>query len=585
MTITTQNYVKLALILCLLLLTVYGLFLWQDRLMQSAQHFTSFLTTTQLLAGDQLTRLSSQVVVVIVGGVGYDALSGLDLPNIQRLQESGANALIESRAPSYNEPSWLALLSGVEPALNMGARLGAFPNHPFNQQVDTVFHRLQDQDQTIVFIGTEEWQPLIPQEISVEATFTPIADGTSDVKIIRAAEDALDANTFNLMVLYLGQVNSVGLSKGLNHPDYRQAILQVDHLLGQLQERIDFAQTTVIITSDHGHIEQGGYGGQDFTVLRQPLIMVGKQIIPGTYSSVDQEDIAPTISTLLGTSIPRANQGRPLLEMIRISNEAEAQAFYSLAQQRLSLTKAYLQFMNSATPTFSEIEDAGRFFANKNYAGTTELSQLLITQATEAQQQATQSRLSSEKRWRFVLVIGLGIIFGLFVLWHITSLWLYNFLAALVVFGSYQGFYLLLGQPYSFSSVFQIDALWTQTSLVVIGSLLVGGCVYLALLALQQVNDVRLVLLSSFEWIFFSMLIFLANVAYGFWRVGFWITWHFPDMGHLFLYYTALIQTIWIGMFGLLVPFIVVLINFFIQKLIMRYQTRKIINAPTKASV
>ena len=117
MRLSLQRYLKLTLILLFLVLNVVGLFWWQGRLIQSAQSYTSFLTNTQLLPGDQLTQLSSQVIVVVIGGLGYDTLQTLDLPNIQRIRESGANALVQSTPPLVRSASLVDPHFWFEPRL------------------------------------------------------------------------------------------------------------------------------------------------------------------------------------------------------------------------------------------------------------------------------------------------------------------------------------------------------------------------------------------------------------------------------------------------------------------------------------
>jgi hypothetical protein len=90
--------------------------------------------------------------------------------------------------------------------------------------------------------------------------------------------------------------------------------------------------TTLVIVSDHGHVDRGGHGGIDNVLREVPLIIyhkgsgLGRQLPPQTQLPsflprfdrpvgfngplYDNTDIAPTICALLGLPAPRTGQGR-----------------------------------------------------------------------------------------------------------------------------------------------------------------------------------------------------------------------------------------------------------------------------------
>ncbi len=78
--------------------------------------------------------------------------------------------------------------------------------------------------------------------------------------------------------------------------------------------RLDLAQDTVLVCSDHGHIDLGGHGGPDAVVTQQPFVLAGAHVRPGVYEDAQMADVAPTLALLLGTNLPAVSQGSARVE-------------------------------------------------------------------------------------------------------------------------------------------------------------------------------------------------------------------------------------------------------------------------------
>ncbi len=113
-------------------------------------------------------------------------------------------------------------------------------------------------------------------------------------------------------------------------------------------------------------------------------------------------------------------------------------------------------------------------------------------------------------------------------------------------------------------------------------SLFVGSLFYLVVLTLQQFTKTEVVLFSSYELIFFAALGFIAPALYGFWQYGLMVTWFFPSPALLFVHFTSLIQSFYAIVLGAIIPFIIVPINFLLQKWIAAYQRRQIMKLKIK---
>ena len=75
------------------------------------------------------------------------------------------------------------------------------------------------------------------------------------------------------------------------------------------------AGTTVVLTSDHGATDSGGHGGGSDAETVVPLFAFGAGIAAGARANINQIDLAPTLSCLLGLPFPAASLGRPAVEL------------------------------------------------------------------------------------------------------------------------------------------------------------------------------------------------------------------------------------------------------------------------------
>ncbi len=103
---------------------------------------------------------------------------------------------------------------------------------------------------------------------------------------------------------------------GARSEEYRRAVLRSDERLDWLVERLDLGRTTLVVTADHGHLDEGGHGGPEPEVLETPLVLAGRGVRSGIRSESRQVDVAPTIAALLGLPLPGAAQGRVLVEAL-----------------------------------------------------------------------------------------------------------------------------------------------------------------------------------------------------------------------------------------------------------------------------
>jgi len=83
----------------------------------------------------------------------------------------------------------------------------------------------------------------------------------------------------------------------------------------------------LVVTSDHGHVDEGGHGGTEREVVRIPIVVWGAGVTRGTRAGRGR-DVGPTIARLLGIGPLSHATGRPLVHanVVTVRQRAVARA-------------------------------------------------------------------------------------------------------------------------------------------------------------------------------------------------------------------------------------------------------------------
>lgn len=563
-----EKYRSLALTMLTLTGLIIGSGVWTRLFYTSIQDYRSPFQMVELTDQRSVSATTGKVVVILIEGLGYDESLRLDLPNLERLRQSGANAAIQSAAPTYSQTAWATLLTGAPAATNDAPPLD-IATHLL--KVDTVFTRLQAAESKIALIGPAIWRQILPRNDLDYTFFVDQRGAEADRIIVETALPFLTNEEVGLVFIHLTQVNVAGLHQGgPGSAAYGRAVYAVDSYLGQLSLLLDLSHTALIVLSDHGHIEGGGYGGDEPAVIWQPLVMVGEGIIPGDYSDVHQTDIAPTLTTLLGAAPPAAAQGRILFEMLNISPQNQVMAQLDLSQQQLSLTEAYLTQIQ-ATPIpealAADLAQAQTFFMRNNNSGALQLARQTHQQAAQVREQAKANRLRSERRPRLILAGTVAVIW-LMGIWRTRGPYTGSVLVAVVAtVGLYHLLYWLQGNSYSLSSIQNIATLPSEVARRLAVSLLAGGSLLLIFLMLIQEEESLVVIQTGYALVMLVTFIFALPLFWTFWQNGFVVSWHLPAPNLLFWRIISLSEVMAAAILGLLFPWPLLALNGLVSRI------------------
>lgn len=223
----------------------------------------------------------SKVCLVGIDGLRLD-VARQESPVLRRLIESGALAAMQIRMPTISGPSWTTLLTGASYD-DHGIVDNTFVDGRHAELPDFL-SRIAAADDSVRTFAAADWLPLVdptsagpvihnrPADQHAGRHTVIIRDGeggdyaAADAEIAAAARTAL-ADGVDASFIYFGEADHAAHAFGGLSPEYRAAIGRIDDHLQSVvdvitQRAAEHGEDWVlVITTDHGHLDQGGHGG------------------------------------------------------------------------------------------------------------------------------------------------------------------------------------------------------------------------------------------------------------------------------------------------------------------------------------
>jgi len=199
---------------------------------------------------------------------------------------------------------------------------------------DNLLMQLKDAGRRIVHLGDDTWTALFPGHF--EANISKAYD-SFNVHDLHTVDDGVIEHIMPLLspegrgkwdvmfAHYLG-VDHAGHRYGPNHFAMTAKLEQMDTMLRNVVAALD-DDTLLVVMGDHGMDPKGDHGGESDDEVQAALWMYSKKrvfgrtdpayILPPPTAKVrpvDQIDLVPTLSLLLGLPIPYNNIGKPIEE-------------------------------------------------------------------------------------------------------------------------------------------------------------------------------------------------------------------------------------------------------------------------------
>ncbi|NJN93826.1 MAG: hypothetical protein HC875_06920 [Anaerolineales bacterium] len=550
---------------------ILGVAWWGKAFIASIQNYRSPLSQVELAPPPPLAPTQTRVVMVLISGLGYDDSLLLNLPALEQLKQAGATMAVQSTPPTYSQTAWATLITGAPAETNDAppVDLPAEQLHPL--EVDTLFARVHEAQLATALAGAAPWRRMVLRNQLDYAFFAEAPGSEADAAILEAALPLVENDAVALTLVHFTQLDWAGQHLGgAESAAYRQAALQVDAYLGQISRALDLNRSVLVVLSDHGHIPDGGHGGDEVEVIWQPLVIIGQGITPGIYSDIHQTDIAPTVATMLGLAAPAASQGRILFELLRLDERAQAQAQLSLAQQRLTLAEAYVSQIED-TPTsppqaiLTDLARAQTALITNNLSGAFQLA-LLTQQETDAYLAAArQYRVATGQWWRLAVALIILLVWFSFI-WRRRGRHAGSILIAVgLTLGLYHILYQLQGHTYSVSGLRDFSEWPFDIARRTAVSLLAGGGLMLVFLMATREEDWLTLLSTSYGFGLLVTFAFALPLFWAFWQNGLTATWHLPAILPAFWQITGLLEVMIAAILALGLPWPIMTLNLFVN--------------------
>ena len=251
-----------------------------------------------------------RVVILSIDGLRPDAIVASGAANIQSLALRGAYTWrAQTILPSITLPSHASMLSGFPPSVH-GITWNDYDPAKGPCRVPTVFAVAHAAGlQTVMAVGKEKFMQLdIPGSVDRVAVYGP------DDDLIANGAVSMMGSGFDLMFVHFPETDINGHRSGWMSRPYIDAVANADRALGTLLTGLP-ANTTVIVTADHGGHEQthGSNAAVDMTI---PWIMAGPRVLEGKQltTRVSTMDTAATAAHVLGLSLSATATGRAVTE-------------------------------------------------------------------------------------------------------------------------------------------------------------------------------------------------------------------------------------------------------------------------------
>ncbi|MFI2610983.1 alkaline phosphatase family protein [Kitasatospora sp. NPDC018619] len=267
----------------------------------------------------------AKTLVIGIDGTRYDKLLTADAPHLKALMNGGmtatGNLYANPLAPTLSGPGWSTLATGAWPDKHQvkdnsftGSRFDLFPDFAT---------RLENADPATSTLVVGSWNPIAANVFNGRADLR-LQEGENDAKAAADAADYLAHGNPDATFLHFDQVDEAGHGHGGASPEYAAALHSADTLVGQVLQAVSSRPTyaaedwLVVVTTDHGHTDAGGHGGNSADERQTFLIADGTGYTPGAHRyDVKPVDLAPTVLKHEGVAVDPAWKldGRPIDEI------------------------------------------------------------------------------------------------------------------------------------------------------------------------------------------------------------------------------------------------------------------------------
>ncbi|MFI1397697.1 alkaline phosphatase family protein [Streptomyces sp. NPDC020681] len=258
---------------------------------------------------------NDKVLVIGMDGLRHDRIDAANAPHLKSMMANGTYGLsllyAYPMAATSSGPGWSTISTGVWPDKH-GVKDNSFAGKNYARYPGFLARLAQIRPELSTYAAVD-WKPLDSQgTVTAGADAKLVLDGDADgypghdATIAAEVESILRGQNPDVLFVYFGNTDVVAHAGGTGQK-YLDAIAVQDGYLGRLwaaiKARPSYAteRWTVIVATDHGHLNAGGHGGSSIEERRTFVLAQGPGIAAGA-RPVDTRlvDVAATVFKQLG---------------------------------------------------------------------------------------------------------------------------------------------------------------------------------------------------------------------------------------------------------------------------------------------
>ncbi|KAF7374645.1 GPI ethanolamine phosphate transferase 3 [Mycena sanguinolenta] len=247
---------------------------------------------------------------------------------------------------------------------------------------DSIMKQLRLAGKQAAFMGDDTWMSVFPDSFHENMTFPYDSFNVEDLHtvdngVIEHLFPLLEDPTkpFDFLVGHFLGVDHVGHRLGPDHPNMKDKLLQMNDVLKRVVELLD-SDTLLVVLGDHGMDRSGDHGGDGTFETSSAMWIYSKSAelsidpfaipsgllqyttfpkAPTSHRSIQQIDLIPTLSLLLGLPIPFNNLGTVIPELFY--RDRNGASLTRALEINVAQVKSYLDAYRSSS-SGGELDDA-----------------------------------------------------------------------------------------------------------------------------------------------------------------------------------------------------------------------------------
>jgi hypothetical protein len=266
--------------------------------------------------------LARRLALVVIDGLSHDSARSLE--GLLPLRREGVFRSLRVDFPTFTSPALVAMITGLSPR-DSGTRrngdLGGVVG------LDSVLDEAGDAGVATRLLarGYGDFAKVLGPPAGTpffEGLFAPAVE-VARQDLAEGAPAPLDGHSpmRTLSVVHWGEVDDAGHRHGGLSKRYRDEAENAAAFVARYARSLDLDQDSLVVVSDHGHLPEGGHGGDEPSVSHAFFLGVGGIFRRGVeLGERPMRDVASTLAVIGGLRVPSSNLGLPMLDVLAIGD-------------------------------------------------------------------------------------------------------------------------------------------------------------------------------------------------------------------------------------------------------------------------